>query len=258
MFNVATIMELAISIINYKHNHELSIEEAIEEICYKSSVTQVKAIQVRLTPPALANKSDVLQYLRLLQRLCLYNSFKLPDLLHYIPKVLSHTPRSTTIYNEVFLDQLFISLDSIFINSEDINQLRMIHWFLLFIQWLLIFIMEPNDNVSQEFTKLIITKIIEHIFNIVIEDELVWSTLENTDRFKDLSELKKYNKIEINKESIPLHIIVYLQILNILHEKICLSDHLKILSILLLYNNDFLTNYYQLNSNHIHLFQPLN
>lgn len=251
-------MELAISIINYKNNHELSIEEAIEELCYKSSVIQVKAIQVRLIPPAVANKSDLLLYLRLLQKLCLYNSFKLPDFLHYIPRVLFHMPRSTSIYNELFLDQLFLSLDSIFINSEDINQLRIIHWFLLFIQWLLSFIMELNDDVSQKFTKLIITKSIEHIFNIVIEDDMVWSTLENTDRFKHLSELKKFNKIEIKKESIPLHIIVYLQILNTLHDKICLSDHLKILSILLLYNNVFLTNYYQLNSNHIHLFQPLN
>lgn len=231
---------ISLSIIKYRHESKLSLDETIEELLYSMDVKVTNPNLLILT----VNTQQVpaLMCKRLFSQLStsfLQNSRHLPRELRIMVPICVKSIKTRTGGWEPFIHHSLLCIDSIFQNPLDpVNEVRVIAWYLNFIQTVLEGI--GNHSVKTKFYRLFIQKVILKLYSVVVE----------TIPFGENLHLQGFEQIvpqpcSINKLKVSMVLLLHINVILYVQEEQTMDDHLNVLSLLLRLGNEALLEYYQ-------------
>ena len=228
-----------LSIIKYSYDAKISLDDAIEELHFTTSVNQLKPLKLKIL--TLNRLQAVLSSAnwRLLQELSssiLKNCRQLHRKLRAMaPIVVKMIVTREEMWNKV-ISYCLLCIDNIFLNELDtVNELRLIRWYLKFIKTVVNKV--TSRAVGKKFVPLLIQSIIQKVYNLVLQNICA----EPVTRI----EVKVVGHYHINQNKVLLLLLLHIKVLLYVQEEMTEEDHLNMLSILLMTKNDELIRYYQ-------------
>lgn len=257
-------LALILSIIKYKHEHKISLDEAIEELRFSTSVIETPGLETAswkcsiLSVESIGTSFDSATLDQttctiLLDELadsCLFYCRSTPRKLRIMLPICEFIVKNYHHLWQLTIQKLFAGLDNIFrYNNVDdpINQIRLTYWYITFINNLLDKFV-AND--AEHFMKLLIHELIEKMYNLVIRyhhyDTQQHTALSN---YSQILQNLKIHEIhhDISCHKIAMLLLLYINIILYVQDQdqFSYNHHCQVLVVLLMTDNKDLIHYYQ-------------